>query len=59
MQPGKAIVLQPRWPFCWRDWLIEPQRSCGAIAFVVTLLFSPETRGKELVPRLTLVERPA
>jgi len=31
----------------------------GAIAFVVTLLFSPETRGKELVPQLTLVERPA
>jgi len=37
----------------------EPQRGCGAIAFVVTLLFSPETRGKELVPQLTLVERPA
>jgi gas vesicle protein len=31
----------------------------GAVAFVVTLLFSPETRGKELVPQLTLVERPA
>jgi len=31
----------------------------GAVAFVVTLLFSPETRGKELVPQLTLVEHPA
>src|ERR1700738_1108241 len=27
----------------------------AAIAFVVTLLFSPETRGKELVPQLTLL----
>ena len=27
----------------------------AAIVFVVTLLFSPETRGKELVPQLTLV----
>jgi SHS family lactate transporter-like MFS transporter len=31
----------------------------AAIAFVVTLLFSPETRGKELVSQLTLVESPA
>jgi gas vesicle protein len=31
----------------------------AAVAFVVTLLFSPETRGKELVPQLTLVEHPA
>src|ERR1700741_3785286 len=31
----------------------------AAVAFVVTLLFSPETRGKELVPQLTLVEQPA
>jgi MFS transporter, SHS family, lactate transporter len=31
----------------------------AAVAFVVTLLFSPETRGKELVPQLTLVESPA
>jgi MFS transporter, SHS family, lactate transporter len=31
----------------------------AAVAFVVTLLFSPETRGKELVPELTLVEQPA
>ena len=28
----------------------------AAIAFVVTLLFSPETRAKELVPQLTLLE---
>src|SRR5437763_16602230 len=28
----------------------------AAVAFVVTLLFSPETRGTELVPELTLVE---
>jgi len=25
----------------------------------VTLLFSPETKGRELVPQLTLVEKPA
>jgi SHS family lactate transporter-like MFS transporter len=31
----------------------------AAVAFVVTLLFSPETRGKELVPQLTLVETAA
>jgi len=31
----------------------------AAIAFVITLLFSPETKGKELVPQLTLVETPA
>jgi SHS family lactate transporter-like MFS transporter len=31
----------------------------AAILFVVTLLFSPETRGKVLVPELTLVEQPA
>ena len=31
----------------------------AAAVFVVTLLFSPETRGKELVPELTLVEQPA
>ena len=30
-----------------------------AVAFVLTLLFSLETRGKELVPQLTLVEQPA
>ena len=30
-----------------------------AFAFVLTLLFSLETRGKELVPQLTLVEQPA
>jgi SHS family lactate transporter-like MFS transporter len=29
----------------------------AAIAFVVTLLFSPETRGTEMVPQLTLVEQ--
>jgi MFS transporter, SHS family, lactate transporter len=29
--------------------------SGAAVVFVVTLLFSPETRGKELVPQLTLV----
>ena len=28
------------------------------VVFVVTLLFSPETKGKELVPELTLVESP-
>ena len=28
----------------------------AAIAFIVTLLFSPETKGKELVPQLTLLE---
>jgi uncharacterized membrane protein len=27
----------------------------AAVVFVVTLLFSPETRGKEFVPQLTLV----
>jgi MFS transporter, SHS family, lactate transporter len=31
----------------------------AAAVFVVTLLFSPETRGKELVPELTLVETAA
>jgi SHS family lactate transporter-like MFS transporter len=31
----------------------------AAIVFVVTLLFSPETMGKVLVPELTLVESPA
>jgi SHS family lactate transporter-like MFS transporter len=31
----------------------------AAIVFVVTLLFSPETKGKELVPQITLVEQPA
>jgi hypothetical protein len=31
----------------------------AAVAFVPTLLFSLETRGKELVPQLTLVEQPA
>src|SRR5205085_607431 len=31
----------------------------AAVAFVVTLLFSPETKGKELVPELTLVTSPA
>ena len=30
-----------------------------AVAFVLTLLFSLETRGEELVPQLTLVEQPA
>jgi len=30
----------------------------AAIVFVITLLFSPETRGKELVAQLTLVESP-
>ena len=29
--------------------------SGAAVVFVVTLLFSPETRGKEFVPQLTLV----
>jgi hypothetical protein len=29
--------------------------SGAAVVFIVTLLFSPETRGKELVPQLTLV----
>ena len=29
--------------------------SGAAVVFVITLLFSPETRGKELVPQLTLV----
>ena len=31
----------------------------GAIVFVITLLFSPETKGKELVSEITLVEQPA
>jgi SHS family lactate transporter-like MFS transporter len=31
----------------------------AAIVFVVTLLYSPETKGKVLVPELTLVEKPA
>jgi hypothetical protein len=31
----------------------------AALVFIVTLLFSPETRGKELVADLTLVEKPA
>jgi SHS family lactate transporter-like MFS transporter len=31
----------------------------AAIVFVVTLLYSPETRGKELVSEITLVEQPA
>jgi SHS family lactate transporter-like MFS transporter len=29
--------------------------SGAAVVFVITLLFSPDTRGKELVPQLTLV----
>jgi SHS family lactate transporter-like MFS transporter len=33
--------------------------TCAAIVFVVTLLFSPETKGKVLVSDLTLVEQPA
>ena len=33
--------------------------TAAAIVFVVTLLFSPETRGKELVPQITLVAEPA
>jgi SHS family lactate transporter-like MFS transporter len=31
----------------------------AAIVFVVTLLYSPETKGKELVPQITLREQPA
>jgi len=31
----------------------------AAIVFVITLLYSPETRGKELVPEITLMEQPA
>jgi hypothetical protein len=31
----------------------------AAIVFVVTLLYSPETKGKELVPEITLKEQPA
>src|SRR6516165_4826046 len=31
----------------------------AAIVFVLTLLYSPETKGKELVPEITLVEQPA
>jgi SHS family lactate transporter-like MFS transporter len=31
----------------------------AAIVFVVTLLYSPETKGKELVPQITLLEQPA
>ena len=30
-----------------------------AVAFVLALRFSLETRGKELAPQLTLVEQPA
>jgi SHS family lactate transporter-like MFS transporter len=33
--------------------------TAAAVVFVITLLYSPETRGKELVPELTLVEQPA
>jgi SHS family lactate transporter-like MFS transporter len=33
--------------------------SGAAVVFIVTLLFSPETKGRELVPQLTLVEKPA
>jgi len=33
--------------------------SGAAVVFVITLLFSPETKGKELVPQLTLVESAA
>jgi SHS family lactate transporter-like MFS transporter len=31
----------------------------AAVIFVITLLFSPETRVKELMPHLTLVEHAA
>jgi MFS transporter, SHS family, lactate transporter len=31
----------------------------AAIVFVITLLYSPETKGKVLVPELTLIEKPA
>src|ERR1700760_970530 len=31
----------------------------AAIVFVITLLYSPETKGKELVPEITLMEQPA
>jgi len=31
----------------------------AAIVFAVTLLYSPETKGKELVPQITLMEQPA
>jgi gas vesicle protein len=31
----------------------------AAVAFVVTLLFSPETKGKELESKITLVTSPA
>jgi MFS transporter, SHS family, lactate transporter len=33
--------------------------TAAAIVFVITLLYSPETRGKELVPEITLVEQAA
>jgi len=33
-----------------------PMLTGAAVTFIVTLLFSPETRGKELVPQLTLLE---
>lgn len=33
--------------------------SGAAVVFVLMLLFSPETKGKELVPQLTLVDVPA
>src|SRR6185312_14617248 len=33
--------------------------TAAAVVFVITLLFSPETKGKELVPQLTLVENAA
>jgi len=33
--------------------------TAAAIVFVLTLLYSPETKGKVLVPELTLVEKPA
>jgi len=31
----------------------------AAIVFIITLLYSPETRGKELVSQITLLEQPA
>jgi len=33
--------------------------TAAAIVFVLTLLYSPETKGIVLVPELTLVEKPA
>jgi hypothetical protein len=45
--PSKKIALQP------------PQINAIAVKFVLTLLFSLEMRGKELMPQLTLVEKPA